>query len=50
MFPLNNHDQPMLWDPILNVPGVSLVSQILVVLLLLLTVGQYVVRVFMEIG
>jgi len=50
MFSVNNHDQLILWDAILNGPGVSLVSQILVVFLFSLTVRKYFVRVFMEIG
>jgi hypothetical protein len=50
MFSVNNHDQLKLWDPILDGPGVSLVSQIFVVFLFLLSVGKYFVRVFMENG
>jgi hypothetical protein len=50
MFSVNNHGQLKLWDPILNGPGVYLVSQILVVFLFLLTVRKYYVRVFMENG
>lgn len=50
MFSVNNHSQLKLWDPILNGPGVSLVSQILVVFLFLLTVRKYYVRGFIDIG
>jgi hypothetical protein len=49
MFSVNNRDELKLWDPILNGPGVPVVSQIRVVFLFLLTVRKYFVRV-LEIG